>query len=252
VSGRLTVVGLGPGPEHWVTPAVSAVLTDAQSLYGYGPYLDRIPGWLGQARHASGNGDELTRASAALTEAAAGARVAVVSGGDPGVYAMASAVCEAIEQGPPTWRVLDVRFEPGVTAMLAAAARVGAPLGADFACLSLSDNLKPWQVIEDRLRLTSEAGLVLALYNAVSRARPDRLLHALDLLAELRGPDTSIIFATSVGREGESVEIAQLGDDRLPDATMSTLIIVGAEGTRLIERPGLPPLVYSRRFVPES
>ena len=252
MSGRLTVVGIGPGPQDWITPAASAALATADELYGYGPYLDRVPGHLAQARHASDNREELARAEAALTATATGRTVAVVSGGDPGVFAMAAAVCEAVERGPPAWRTLDIRVEPGVTAMLAAAARVGAPLGADFACLSLSDNLKPWSLIERRLRLTCEAGLVLALYNPASRARPDRIAKVFQLLAELRSPQTPLIFATAVGRPDEQIDIVRLGAADPTRADMRTLIIVGCEGTRIVERPGMQPLVYSERFARDA
>ena len=151
MSGRLAVIGLGPGDTRWLTPEADAALAGAEALYGYATYLDRIPERAGQRRHGSDNREELTRAQAALADAAAGARVAVVSGGDPGVFAMAAAVCEAIEHGPDAWRALDVTVVPGVTAMLAVAAQVGAPLGHDFCALSVSDNLKSWDTIARRL-----------------------------------------------------------------------------------------------------
>src|ERR1700758_252689 len=135
MSGRLAVVGLGPGDERYLTPEAAAALTDAQALYGYGPYLDRVPARAGQSRHPSDNREEGARAGAALRHAAEGANVAVVSGGDPGVFAMAAAICEQIEAGPEAWRALDVEFVPGVTAMLAVAARIGAPLGHDFCAI---------------------------------------------------------------------------------------------------------------------
>jgi precorrin-3B C17-methyltransferase len=251
-AGRLTVVGIGPGPLDWVTPAASTACAQANDLYGYSRYLDRAPGHPGQSRHASDNGDELQRANAALAAAHSGRNVVVVSGGDPGVFAMASAVCEAIDGGPPQWRELDVRVEPGVTAMLAAAARVGAPLGADFACLSLSDNLKPWSLIEKRLRLMSEAGLALALYNPASRARPDQIAKAFEILLQMRGAQTPVIVATAIGRPDEQIEVVRLGAADPRRADMRTLIIVGTEGTRIIERPGLPPLVYTERFAREA
>ena len=144
--GNLTVVGLGPGDPRWLTPAASAALVAAQDLVGYRAYLDRVPAMSGQQRHGFDNRSELDRARLALDLASQGRRVAVVSGGDPGVFAMAAAVFEAVDEGPPAWRALDIRVEPGVTAMLAAAARVGAPLGNDFCAISLSDNLKPWAV----------------------------------------------------------------------------------------------------------
>jgi len=149
VSGSLVVVGLGPGSSDLLTPAAANALRAATDLVGYGPYLDRIAGIIpGQRRHASDNRVEIERARHALTLAAEGNKVAVVSGGDPGVFAMAAAVFEAVEHGDPAWRDLDIHVEPGITAMLAAAAEVGAPLGADFCAVSLSDNLKSWQTIE--------------------------------------------------------------------------------------------------------
>ena len=248
MSGRLTVVGIGPGPEGWVTPAVSAALAEADELFGYGPYLGRLPQRAVQIRHATDNREELARAEAALSAAAAGARVAVVSGGDPGVFAMAAAVCEAVESGPAAWRQLDIDFEPGVTAMLAAAARVGAPLGADFAVISLSDNLKPWALIERRLRLASDADLVLALYNPASHARGGGARQAFEVLKSWRAPATPVVLASAVGRPDERIEIRQLTDCDGSGVDMRTLIIVGSSGTRLIARPDRPPLVYTARF----
>ena len=141
MSGRLAVVGLGPGDARYLTPEAQAALAAAEALYGYGPYLDRAPVRDRQSRHASDNRQEGARAAAALAHASTGAHVAIVSGGDPGVFAMAAAVCEQIEAGPESWRALDIVIIPGVTAMLAVAARAGAPLGHDFCALSLSDNL---------------------------------------------------------------------------------------------------------------
>ena len=172
MSGRLAVVGLGPGDARYLTPEASAALADAEALYGYAPYLDRLPPRAGQSRYTSDNREERARASAALRHAAQAACVAIVSGGDPGVFAIAAAVCEAIEAGPKSWRALDIEIVPGITAMLAVAARIGAPLGHDFCALSLSDNLKPWELIERRLDAAAAAGFVIALYNPVSRARP--------------------------------------------------------------------------------
>src|SRR5258706_6896292 len=172
MSGRLTVIGLGPADARWLTPQAEAALATADAIYGYGAYLDRVPVRPGQTRHPSDNREEQARAAAALGHAANGANVAVVSGGDPGVFAMAAAVCAEIEAGPPAWRELDIAIVPGITAMLAVAARVGAPLRHAFCALSLSDNLKPWETIERRLDAAASAGFVLALYNPVSRARP--------------------------------------------------------------------------------
>jgi precorrin-3B C17-methyltransferase len=251
VSGRLAVVGLGPGDARFLTEEARTALDEAEAVYGYGPYLDRVPAKPGQARHASDNREELQRAGAALDHAAAGARVAMVSGGDPGVFAMAAAVCEAIETGPPAWRALDLAIVPGVTAMLAVAARVGAPLGHDFCALSLSDNLKPWTVIERRLAAAADAGFVIALYNAVSKARPTQLAAAFGILARHLPATTPVVFGRAVGRDGESTTVVELAHAAEAPADMATLIIVGSAATRVVPRPGKPPLVYTPRTAVE-
>src|SRR6202011_2753342 len=194
MTGSLVVVGTGPGRAGLMTPATSAAVARATDLVGYGPYLDRIATRADQCRHASDNRVELDRARLALSLAAAGNKVAIVSGGDPGVFAMAAAVFEAIEAGDPAWRALDVHVEPGITAMLAAAAEVGAPLGADFCAISLSDNLKSWETIERRLRAAAEGDFVIALYNPASRARPNQLGRAFDLLRAIKSPQTIVLF----------------------------------------------------------
>jgi precorrin-3B C17-methyltransferase len=251
VSGHLTVVGLGPGDARWLTPEAQAALDAADALYGYGPYLDRVAARLGQSRHPSDNREEMNRAAAALAHAAQGARVAIVSGGDPGVFAMAAAICEAIDAGPPSWRALDVTIVPGVTAMLAVAARAGAPLGHDFCALSLSDNLKSWELIERRLDAVAEAGFVIALYNPVSRARPWQLASALDRLRRHLPATTPVIFGRAVGRADETVTVTTLDAADAGAADMATLIIVGSRATRVIARPGRP-LVYTPRAVTEA
>lgn len=245
-AGWLVVVGLGPGPDRWITPAVSSVLDAATDVIGYGPYTARLPAQPGRTVHPSDNRVELERARHALELASAGHRVAVVSGGDPGVFAMAAAVFEALEHGPAVWRALDIRVEPGVTAMLAAAARVGAPLGHDFAAISLSDNLKPWEIILKRLRLAAEADLVIALYNPVSRARPDKLREAFSALGAIRAPETPVIMARAVGRPDERIALTTLGEAAGIEADMATVVIVGSSETRFIARDGTP-LVYTPR-----
>jgi precorrin-3B C17-methyltransferase len=246
VTGRLTVVGLGPGPERWITPAATAALDAATDVVGYGPYLARLPAKLGRVLHASDNRVELERAQHALALAAEGRAVVVASGGDPGVFAMAAAVFEAMEAGPAAWRALDIVVEPGVTAMLAAAARVGAPLGHDFAAVSLSDNLKPWEIVLRRLRLAAEADFVLALYNVASRARPHRLAEAFAALSEVRAAETPVVFARAVGRSDGAITLARLGEAASVAADMATLVIVGSSQTRVIERP-VGPAVYTPR-----
>ena len=245
--GRLAVVGLGPADARWLTPEAASVLEAANALYGYGPYLDRVPMRPGQSRHRTDNREESARAAAALEQAASGANVAVVSGGDPGVFAMAAAVCAEIEAGPPAWRGLDIAIVPGITAMLAVAARVGAPIGHDFCALSLSDNLKPWEVIERRLDAAASAGFVIALYNPASRARPWQLGAAFARLERHLAASTPVVFGRAVGRADEHVEITTLGAARAVAADMATLIIIGSPQTRVLVRPGRMPLVYTPR-----
>ena len=247
MSGRLAVVGLGPGDVRWLTPQADAALAAADALFGYGPYLDRAPVRDGQSRHPSDNRQEAPRARAALERAAAGTNVALVSGGDPGVFAMAAAVCEQIESGPAAWRGLDVEIVPGITAMLAVAARVGAPLGHDFCALSLSDNLKPWSVIERRLDAAAHAGFVIALYNPISRARPWQLTTALERLRRYLPATTPTVFGRAVGRADETVAVTTLQAADPAGADMATLVIVGSAETRLVPRPGHAPLVYTPR-----
>ena len=249
MSGRLTVIGLGPGDARWLTPQAEAALATADAIYGYGGYLDRVPIRPGQTRHSSDNREEQARAAAALGHAASGATVAVVSGGDPGVFAMAAAVCAEIEAGPPAWRELDIAIVPGITAMLAVAARVGAPLGHDFCALSLSDNLKPWELIERRLEAAVNAGFVVAIYNPVSRARPWQLGAALDRIARLLPGSTPVVFGRAIGRADEHVDVTTLGAAKSIAADMATLVIVGSADTRIVVREGRPPLVYTPRAV---
>ncbi len=248
MSGRLTIVGLGPGHARWITPAVDEALAAATAIYGYKPYLDRIATRPGQTLHASDNRVELERARSALGAAAAGEQAVLVSGGDPGVFAMASAVFESIEQGPEAWRAIDIVVEPGITAMLAAAARVGAPLGHDFCAISLSDNLKPWPLIEKRLRLACEADFVIALYNPASKARPGGIHRAFEILRQVKPAGTAIVFAKAIGRPGERICIATLADADPRIVDMQTLVIIGSNATRMIPRPeGAAPWVYTPR-----
>jgi precorrin-3B C17-methyltransferase len=251
VSGHLAVIGLGPGDARYLTPEAAAALKDADVLYGYGHYLERVPEHAGQERHASDNREEGARAAAALNEAAQGARVAVVSGGDPGVFAMAAAVCEEIERGPEAFRALDVKIVPGVTAMLAVAARIGAPLGHDFCALSLSDNLKPWELIERRLDAAAGAGFVIALYNPMSQSRPWQFTRAMERLAGLLHPATPIVIGRAVGRENETVSVTTLDRAASIKADMATLVIVGSRETRIVQRAGQTPLVYTPRAAVE-
>jgi precorrin-3B C17-methyltransferase len=247
MSGRLSIIGLGPGDDRYLTPEARDALAAAGALYGYGPYLERVPEKDGQARHASGNRVEGARAEAALEQAAAGAHVAMVSGGDPGVFAMAAAVCGVIEAGPDAWRALDIVVVPGITAMLAVAAKAGAPLGHDFCAISLSDNLKPWALIERRLDAAASGGFVIALYNPVSQARPWQLGEAFARLSGHLSPSTPVVFGRAVGRADEAVNVTTLAEAAEAKADMATLVIIGSPETRVIARDGRAPLVYTPR-----
>jgi precorrin-3B C17-methyltransferase len=247
VSGRLYIVGLGPGDARWRTQEAEEALAEAQDLIGYAPYVARAPHREGQTRIASDNRVEIDRAREALERAAAGRVVAVVSGGDPGVFAMAAAVFEAVDHGPPAWRALDIRVVPGVSAMQAAAARLGAPLGHDFCAISLSDNLKPWSLIEKRLEHAARGDFVIALYNPASRARPTRIAEAFALLRRHLPGETFVSLAKSVGREGEEIILSRLDQVDPTQVDMSTLVVIGASGTRRIARDGARDWVYTSR-----
>lgn len=252
MSGSLAVVGLGPGDAALLTESARRALDAAEDVVGYFPYVARVPERPGLVRHASDNRVEVDRARHALQLAASGRRVAVVSGGDPGVFAMAAAVFEAVEQGEPDWRDLAITVEPGVTAMLAAAARLGAPLGGDFCALSLSDNLKPWPVVTARLEAVLRADFVIALYNPISAARPWQLGAALEIASGIRAPHTPVMFARAISRPDEAIRVATLAEARDVPADMATMVILGASTTRLIPRAGRAPFVYTARKVEGS
>lgn len=228
---ELLVVGLGPGPDGWRTPEVSAALDEVDHVVGYGPYVDRVPQRVGLTRHASGNTLEVDRARMALDLARRGERVAVVSGGDAGVFGMAAAVFEAAED--PAYADVRVRVLPGVSAVQAVAARAGAPIGADFAVLSLSDRLKPWEVVERRLRAIAHADLVLAIYNPASRSRTEQVATARSVLLEHREPATVVVVGRDVGRAGEAIEVTTLAELDPATIDMKCLLIVGASATRV-------------------
>ncbi|PWR19611.1 precorrin-3B C(17)-methyltransferase [Zavarzinia compransoris] len=246
MTGALFIIGLGPGAPELVTPEVSAALAAVDDVLGYFPYVERVPARPGLTRHGSDNGDELARARQGLALAAAGKRVALVSGGDAGVFGMAAAAFEVVE-GEPGFAGLDIRVLPGISAMFAAAARVGAPLGHDFCAISLSDNLKPWDVIAARLAAAAEAGFVVALYNPISRARPWQLDAAFDLLRPLLPGDAPVVFARAVTRPDEAVAVVPLAEARGQMADMRTLVIIGTAETRQVARPAAPPFVYTPR-----
>jgi len=246
MSGWVVVAGLGPGDEALVTPEVRAALEKATDVVGYIPYVARVAPRGGLTLHSSDNRVELERAAHALDMAADGKRVVVVSSGDPGVFAMASALFEALEAGPEHWRALEIRVLPGITAMLAAAARAGAPLGHDFCVINLSDNLKPWALIEKRLRLAAEGDFAMAFYNPRSKSRPEGFARALDILRDACGDARPVLFARAVTTPQEDLRIVPLTDARPEMADMRTMVIVGSSLTRVIETPR-GPILYTPR-----
>ena len=243
MSAWLCIAGLGPGDDAMVTPQVSLALAEATDVLGYIPYVARVAPRPGLVLHPSDNREELDRARTALALAAQGRRVVVVSSGDPGVFAMAAAVFEALE-GHPDWQRLDVRVLPGVTAMLAAAARAGAPLGHDFCVINLSDNLKPQSLIEQRVRAAAGADMAMAFYNPRSASRPHTFERVLQLLREVCEPERLLIFARAVTTPHEQLCCVPLAEAHADMADMRTLVIVGSTTTRRVGR-----FVYTPRFV---
>ena len=233
MTGSLTIAGLGPGAEALITPEVSAALAEATDVFGYGPYVARVSPREGLTLHPSDNRQEAQRAVDAMRLAAEGRHVVVVSSGDPGVFAMASAVFETLESAPQ-WQALPIRVLPGVTAMLAAAARAGAPLGHDFCAINLSDNLKSWETIEKRLRLAVEADFAIALYNPRSASRPDGLARAFEILMRAGCGARIVIFAHAVTTADERIISLPLSEAKVGMADMRTLAIVGNSRTRRV------------------
>ncbi|UAB87499.1 precorrin-3B C(17)-methyltransferase [Ruegeria sp. SCSIO 43209] len=247
MSGWVKIAGLGPGNEALVTPEVTAALAEATDVVGYIPYVARVAEREGLTLHASDNRVEIDRSQHALQMAADGKRVVVVSSGDPGVFAMAAAVFEALENGPNDWRDIQIEVLPGITAMLAASARAGAPLGHDFCAINLSDNLKPWPLIEKRLRLAAQGDFAMAFYNPRSKSRPEGFEKTLEILREECEPERLILFARAVSRENEALRISTLEEATADMADMQTVVIVGSSLTRIVERNSAP-IVYTPRF----
>lgn len=240
------VVGLGPGPDHWLTPQANAALGSVDHVIGYAPYVARVPQRAGLTRHVSGNTVEVDRGRLALDLALGGEPVAVVSGGDAGVFGMASAVFEAADSDP-RYAGVEIQVVPGVTAAHAAAALAGAALGADHALISLSDRLKPWNVVVERIQACAKADIAMAFYNPRSRSRPDQLGQAKTALLELLPPSRTVLLARNVGRDGESLTVTTLGELDPEQVDMSTLVIIGASSTRVTATGR----VWTPRFVTE-
>lgn len=250
MSGWVQIAGLGPGADDLVTPQVQEALEQATDVVGYIPYVARVAERPGLTLHPSDNRVEIDRSRHALEMAAEGKRVVVVSSGDPGVFAMAAAVFEAVEDGPAEWRDLDIRVLPGITAMLAASAAAGAPLGHDFCAINLSDNLKPWALIEKRLCLAAEGDFAMAFYNPRSKSRPEGFERTLEILKDACGDDRPVIFARAVSTDQQAIRVVPLSQTTPDMADMRTMVIVGSSRTRIIERDGAP-IIYTPRSTPE-
>ncbi|WP_405495696.1 precorrin-3B C(17)-methyltransferase [Nocardia sp. NBC_00511] len=244
--GEVVVVGLGPGDAEWTTPEVARALAEATDIVGYTTYVNRVPERAGQRRHASDNRVESERAGMALDLAKAGAKVVVVSSGDPGVFAMAAAVIE--ESSDPQWRDVPVRVLPGVTAASAVASRMGAPLGHDFAMISLSDRLKPWETVAARIAAVASADMAFAVYNPASSQRTWQVAAMRELVLEHRKPETPVVIGRDVGGPTESVRVVTLGELDPEQVDMRTLLIVGASTTTVFDAAGGPRVFTSRRY----
>lgn len=238
--GRLFILGIGPGTPEWRTPAVTRILTQVTDVVGYGLYLDLVEDLIrGKVHHTSILSEEEARVRQALDLAAEGKDVALISSGDVGIYAMAALAFELLErEDRPEWNRLSLHVEPGISAFQAAAARIGAPVGHDFCLISLSDLLTPWEVIERRLKAAAEGGFVVAFYNPVSKRRRTQLAEARDILLTRRDPQTPVVLARQLGRPEEDIRVTTLADLTPDDADMLTLVMVGGEATRRIERGG--------------
>ncbi len=252
--GRLSIIGTGPGGEQWMSPEVKEILKSATDLVGYSTYLDLV-GSLGDGkqRHASDNREELARARMALDLAASGRSVVVVSSGDPGIYAMAAAVFEVLDRDAnPEWNSIDIHVAPGISALQAAAAAIGAPLGHDFCAISLSDILKPWSIIEQRIAAAAQADFVIAFYNPVSKQRTRQLAEAKEILLQWRSPETPVVLARNLGRAGQTVQVLPLNQLTPEHADMRTVLLVGSSKTRTIQRCDGRVWVYTPRRYPPS
>ncbi|WP_223449962.1 MULTISPECIES: precorrin-3B C(17)-methyltransferase [unclassified Pseudomonas] len=252
--GRLAVIGLGPGAAELMVPAVKAELARANDVLGYETYVRMAgPFRADQVMHCTDNREEMQRARHAFELAAQGRSVVVVSSGDPGVFAMAAAVLEALhESSDAAWHNVDLEILPGVSASLATAAQAGAPLGHDFCVLSLSDNLKPWEIIEKRLDLASQADLALAFYNPISRSRPWQLGRALEIVARYRTPATPVVLGRDIGRPGQTLRVTTLGQLTPDQVDMRTMVLVGSSTTCVFSRMGGGDWVYTPRWYGEK
>jgi cobalt-precorrin 5A hydrolase/precorrin-3B C17-methyltransferase len=235
--GTVSIIGTGPGSAKWMSPEVKAILESATDFVGYKTYINLVKEFTkGKTIHASDNRVELDRAHHALNLAAQGKSVVIVSSGDPGIYGMASAVFEVLDhEADPKWNQIDIHVAPGISAVQAAAASIGAPIGHDFCTISLSDILKPWEVIEQRLSAAAQADFVIAIYNPISTQRKWQLTAAKEILLQWRSPNTPVILGHKMGRKGENVQVIALVDLAPELADMQTVIIIGSSKTKTLK-----------------
>ena len=249
--GALAIVGIGPGDAGWRTPEATAALEAADDVVGYSLYLDLVGDAIaGKRRHDGTLGAEEDRVRLALDLAAGGRSVALVSSGDAGIYGLATLAFELIDRGDRAdWKRIAVSVAPGLSALQAAAARAGAPLGHDFCAISLSDLLTPWPVIERRLAAAADGDFVVALYNPASQRRSVQFGRALDILGATRPPETPVAIARNLGRPGESVILASLAEARHAAIDMLTIVIVGSSRTRRADAGGAPRIYTPRGYL---
>ena len=251
MTGRIYIIGLGPGDRQMITPQAQQALEAATDIIGYIPYVRRVSGRAGQTLHPSDNRVEADRARHAFSLASKGAVVAIVSSGDPGVFAMAAAVFEVLEERAFSERDIQIEVIPGITAMLAAAAAAGAPLGHDFCAINLSDNLKPFEVIEKRVRLAIDADFSMAFYNPRSSSRPHGFRRIIEVLRETCEDTRLVIFARAVSSDDQKIAAVALKDVTDDMADMRTVVIVGSSQTRTIATPS-GPRIYTPRHYPSD
>lgn len=233
-AGWIKIIGIGPGDDALITHQVQEIIHEATDVIGYIPYVERLSHYEHLTLHASDNRVEIDRSRHGFELALAGKKVLIVSSGDPGVFAMASAVFEAMEKGPKAWRAVEVEVLPGITAMLAASARIGAPLGHDFCAINLSDNLKPWAILENRLRMAVRGDFAMAFYNPRSKSRPHQFQKAMEIIKDEAHSDLLIMLARNISRPDERIIITSLNDIDENLVDMRTLVIIGNQSTHQI------------------
>ena len=245
MKGSLTIVGLGPGAPELITPAVTDALKDSTDIVGYSKYIERVKDSSGKSFHPSDNREEIDRAELSINLALQGKKVVVVSSGDPGVFAMASAIFEVIDEKNISRDDLPIVVLPGITALLAASARLGAPIGHDFCVINLSDNLKSWDILKSRVIAAAKADFVIAFYNPRSKSRKNQLSEIYDVLRKNCKSDRIVIYANSVSTESEAIFETTLSEADASSVSMKTLVIIGSSSTKKIRNTGY---IYTPRY----